>query len=234
MKKYLLFVILFFSHALYAQEEVPTALEKISVNIHDKEAIKRGAKFFAQNCMVCHTMVYMRYDSIAKDAGVVYEKMPINMKTWPLNVTPPDLSLEASRRGVDWIYTYLHSFYSDPSRPFGVNNLLVPNTAMSGILVAYQGQQIRVPEKQLTNKIFHGTYQWYDQLVLQTKGSMTPEQFDATIKDVVSFLQYASTPYQVDQERIGIWVMVFLAILFVLVYLLKREYWKDLKRDHKK
>ena len=81
-------------------------------------------------------MIYLRYDKIAQEAGITYEKMPINVKTWPYGVTPPDLSLEADVRGVDWIYTYLHSFYQDSSRPTGVNNLLVPNTAMPDIVAA--------------------------------------------------------------------------------------------------
>lgn len=233
MKYFLILLVLFFTQIACAQDERPVALEKAPVNIRDYDSIKRGAKFFSTNCMVCHTMVYMRYNKIAEDAGVLYERMPLHTTTWPFGVKPPDLSLEASRRGVDWIYTYLHSFYVDPHRPTGVNDLLVPNTAMPGIIMAYQGQQTLVPENQLSKNIYGGDYQWYDLVELQTQGSMTPEQFDATITDVVNFLQYASEPYKVQQESIGVWVIGYFLIMFILMYLLKRAYWKNLRLRRK-
>jgi ubiquinol-cytochrome c reductase cytochrome c1 subunit len=219
--KYLLYFLLLCSSPLFAEEKT-IALEKVSINIHDTASIKRGASFFATNCMACHTMIYLRYDTLAKKAGVVYERMPINVKEWPFGIKPPDLSLEASVRGPDWIYTYLHSFYVDTSRPTGFNNLLFPNTAMSNILLAYQG-----PQERIKTTI---SSQWYDQLVLIHQGSMTPEQFDDTLKDVVNFLQYAAEPYQIKQHRIGFWALLFLFTFFILIYLLKREYWKDIKK----
>lgn len=198
------------------------------INRSDMESIRRGAKFFATNCMSCHTMVYMRYNKIAQDAGVTYEKMPINVKSWPYGITPPDLSLEADIRGVDWIYTYLHSFYQDPSRPTGVNNLLVHNTAMPAILAPYQGDQQLVPDP--TPDLFN-QYQWYDAVKLVKQGSMKPEEYDAAVTDLVNYLDYAAEPYHQDQVRIGKWVLLFLVVLFVLMYLLKREYWKDVKKN---
>ncbi len=230
MKYFFIFLIFIFANVSLAQEEIPIALEKVQINLSDTQSLSRGAKFFATNCMVCHTLIYMRYNKIAEDAGVLYDKMPINVKTWPNGVKPPDLSLEASRRGSNWIYTYLHSFYIDKKRPNGVSNLLVPTTAMPGIPSIFQGQQIRVPIDQ-DKRIYLWKYQWYDLLALQTPGTMTPEQFDATMTDLVNFLTYASEPYKVQQERLGWWVIGFLLILFIFVYLLKREYWKDVERS---
>ena len=202
-------------------------LSKTPINRADIDSIKRGAKFFATNCMSCHTLRYLRYDKLANEAGITYDKMPLNVKTWPLGVTPPDLSLEAEIRGPDWIYTYLHSFYQDAARPNGVNNLLVPNTAMAGILVPYQGEQI-FQKKPLQDIL--GRMQWYSMVQLTKQGTMTPEEFDATTADVVNFLAYAAEPYYLDQHRLGKWVLAFLAVLFVLMFLLKREYWRDVKK----
>ena len=204
-------------------------LAKAPVDRNDFQSIKRGAKFFATNCMSCHTLIYLRYDKIAEEAGITYDKMPINIKSWPFGVTPPDLSLEADIRGPDWIYTYLHSFYQDAKRPTGANNLLVPNTAMPDIVAPYQGDQVLVPGVVPTGVLYKDT-QWYDFLQLTRQGSMTPEQFDATITDVVNFLVYAAEPYHAEQEKIGWWVLGFLVILFVMMYALKREYWKDVKK----
>ncbi len=229
MKKYLAVIFLFWFAAQAMAETSTIALEKVHTSSRDIESIKRGAKFFAANCMACHTLIYLRYDTLAQQAGVTYEKMPLNVKNWPLNVTPPDLSLAASAYGVDWLYTYLHSFYTDTTRPFGVNNLLRPNTAMPGMLVPYQGQQVLVKDFDSKQKVFNHQLQWYDVLQLQSPGSMTPQQFDATITDVVNFLAYAAEPYKNAQHTLGYWVIGFLLVLFVLTYLLKQAYWRGKK-----
>ncbi len=218
------------STSLFA-EDATIALEKVNVNLRDKHSIERGAKFFAMNCMMCHTMVYLRYNKVAQDAGVTYDKMPVNVKTWPFGITPPDLSLEVSVRGADWIYTYLHSFYMDPSRPTGTNNLLIANTAMSAILTAYQGQQVLASDAKKSQFILDRLPEWYDKLELKSAGSMTPQQFDATITDVVNFLAYAAEPYHNEQVRMGYWVIGFLILFFVLTYFLKKEYWKDVRKE---
>jgi len=221
---------IFFNMA-YAEGTVEgLVLAKAPINQSDMESIKRGAKLFATNCLSCHTLIYLRYDKIAKEAGITYEKMPLNVTNWPNGVVPPDLSLEADVRGIDWIYTYLHSFYKDPARPTGVNNLLVPNTAMPNIVGPYQGEQELVahPMRDLYNNV-----EWYDLLVLKRQGTMKPEEFEIMMADIVNFLAYAAAPYHVEQHRIGFWVILFLCVIFVMLYFLKKEYWKDVKK-HKK
>lgn len=230
MKKYILMVFFLLAPHFCLAETVTPMLEKAPVNIHDTESIKRGAKFFSSICMACHTLIYLRYDKLAQENGVIYEKMPINVKTWPNGIKPPDLSLEANVRGVDWIYTYLHSFYIDHNRPTGFNNLLVPNTAMPGILIPFQGQEQLATDLNIMQKTYDHNYQWYDLIETTAKGSMTSDQFDGLVTDIVNFLQYAAEPYKVEQMKIGRWVIGFLLIFFVLVYLLKKSYWKDLKK----
>lgn len=216
---------------LWAAEAINgLVLEKPTIDPADVASIERGAKFFATTCMSCHTLIYLRYDPIAKKAGITYEKMPINVKDWPYGVKPPDLSLEADVRGTDWIYTYLHSFYVDTKRPTGVNNLLFPDTAMPDMVGPYQGEQVLV-EKPMADLLHQ--YQWYDLVKLTRQGSMAPEEFDRTIADLVNFLGYAAAPYQVEQHKIGYWVIAFLIVLLVFMIKLKREYWRDVKR-HKK
>ncbi len=195
------------------------------INRSDMDSIKRGAAFFVNNCSRCHTLKYLTYDKVALEAGITADKTPANIELF--GVKPPDLSLEADVRGVNWIYTYLHSFYPDPSRPTGANNLLVPNTAMMNVMAPYQGTQelVQDPKRDLWHEV-----QWYDVLKLTDQGSMTPEQFDAATADLVNFLAYAAQPFHIEQERIGKWVLGFLAFLFVLMYMLKNEYWKDVKK----
>lgn len=226
-----LFIILFAMPVMAEEMSAGFELSKTTVDPTDIASIKRGAKFFATNCMSCHTMVYLKYDKIAKEAGITYDKMPINVKTWPYGVTPPDLSLEADVRGANWIYTYLHSFYQDAKRPTGVNNLLVPNSAMPNIVGPYQGEQVKLDEP-VTNMF--GTYHYYDVLKQTKGGTMSANQFDESIRDVVNFLDYAAEPFKAEQQRLGVWVLAFLVFLGVMFYFLKREYWKDIKKSKHK
>lgn len=233
MLRYIFAIILAsFATQIWAEGLPPVeeiALSRAPIDRSDMESIKRGAKLFATTCMSCHTMKYMRYNKIAQDAGITIDKMPLNVTSWPYGVTPPDMSLEASVRGVDWIYTYLHSFYKDPARPTGVNNLLLPNTAMPGIISAWQGEQVLETNKLSPGVINHTIY-WYDLVSLTSQGSMTPGQFDDATTDLVNFLAYAAEPFHEQQQSIGWWVLGFLSIFIVLTYLLKKEYWKDVKK----
>lgn len=228
MKKFFFIVLCLLITCAWSEEEMSLTLDEPNVNLFNIASIKRGAKFFATNCMICHTMVYMRYNNLAKEAGVLYERMPLNIKAWPFNIKPPDLSLEANIRGTAWIYTYLHSFYSDPARPTGYNNLLMPNTAMPGILAPFQGKQVLASDLPTSRTIYLPDYHWYDFLVLENQGMMSPQQFDETMNDVINFLAYAANPYQASQQISGIFVIAFLLVFFILAYLLKKSYWRNL------
>ena len=59
------------------------------------------------------------------------------------------------------------------------------------------------------------------------KGSMTPEEYDAAMRDLVNFLVYVGEPARLQAEAIAPWVLGFLVILFIFAYLLNKEYWKD-------
>jgi len=232
MKNFVLIVLLFCASSIFAAELPTVMLEKPNIDPNDFHSIMRGAKLFATTCMSCHTLIYLRYNKAAEKAGIHYDKMPVNVK-WPAGAVPPDLSLEADYRGISWIYTYLHSFYTDSKRPTGVNNLLVKNTMMPGIIVPLQGHQVLATDLKLSETLMH-EWRWYDVLTLQTQGSMTPQEFDRAMTDVVNFLSFASAPFHYKQERLGWGVLGFLLILLILIYLLKREYWKDLKKTDKK
>jgi ubiquinol-cytochrome c reductase cytochrome c1 subunit len=45
----------------------------------------------------------------------------------------------------------------------------------------------------------------------------------------VNFLVYASEPAATSRKTMGIWVLFALGVLFILTYLLKREFWRDVK-----
>jgi ubiquinol-cytochrome c reductase cytochrome c1 subunit len=152
---------------------------------------------------------------------------PADGKSW-FGKTPPDLSLIARSRGADQLYTFLHSFYLDPSRPTGMNNVVLPAVAMPNVLWELQGLQKAVYEGKTSEdgksveKVFKG-------LEPETKGKLSPEEYDQFVRDLVNFLDYVGEPGQVERRSLGIRVMGFLLILFLLAYALKKEYWKDIK-----
>jgi len=140
-------------------------------------------------------------------------------------VAPPDLSVIARSRGADWLYTFLTSFYLDPSRPTGVNNLVFKDTAMPHVLWELQGWQTPIWRSRIEN----GTKrEVIEGLKLTTPGKLQEAEFQQMVRDLVNFLAYMGEPAQLIRRRLGPWVVVFLGVLLVPVYLLKREYWRDI------
>ena len=61
------------------------------------------------------------------------------------------------------------------------------------------------------------------------KQGQTEADFDQNIRDITNFLDYVGEPAKLIRLKLGKWVLLFLGILFILAYLLKKEYWKDVK-----
>ncbi|HEX6295391.1 MAG TPA: cytochrome c1, partial [Burkholderiales bacterium] len=135
-------------------------------------------------------------------------------KTW-FGVNPPDLSVIARVRGADWLYTYLRTFYRDPKTVTGWNNAVFPNVAMPHALWTLQGER--------------GLDQKTHKLTEISKGAQTVTEYDTTVRDLVNFLVYASEPAATSRKSIGIVVLFVLGVLFIFAYLLKREFWRDVK-----
>ncbi len=217
---------------IFAAGDGVISLEDIKVNVNNKAALLKGAKFFAANCMVCHTMRYLRHDPIAKAAGITLDKMPLKQKEWWLGITPPDLTLLARQRSPDWIYTYLHSFYKDDKRPTGYNNLLVKDINMPNLFVATQGVQVLTARgitlmKEANIRKPH----YYNVLELVQSGSQTPAEFDQDTLNLVTFFVYAADPDRAFRVHMGVWVILFLVIFLILAILLKKAYWQDVPKN---
>ena len=203
----------------------------------DNAALQNGARIFVNYCLNCHSASYMRYnrlqdiglseaqikDNLLFTADKTGEPMRIAMtrddaKVW-FGAAPPDLTIVARSRasefgsGPDWLYTYLRSFYRDEARPTGWNNTVFENVGMPHALWELQGIQV---------KDAHG------KLSIETPGKLTPEQYDEAVADLVAYLQYMGEPVSEFRKSLGVMVIVFLGILLVFAYALKREYWKDI------
>ena len=219
-------------------------LDKVNIKLEDTESIKRGAKLFVQYCLNCHSASLMRYSRIAADMGMTDEDItrqlittgakvgdtmtvtmdPADAKEW-FGTAVPDLSVISRARGDDWLYTYLRSFYRDESRPWGVNNAIFKDVGMPHVLWELQGLQEPVTEMHVYDDGIEREVITGFKLVEQ--GKLNPQEYDAVILDLVTFLSYLGEPSKLQRQALGKWVLLFLALFLVIVYLLKKEYWKD-------
>jgi ubiquinol-cytochrome c reductase cytochrome c1 subunit len=218
-------------------EGMPHANTKVS-NI---AAVQRGAKLYFNYCIGCHSLKYMMYSRIGEDLKLsddqvinslaipgakigdyVRSSMPVeSAKTW-FGKAPPDLSLEARAKGPDWVYNYLKSFYVEPARPVGWNNTVFPGASMPNVLWELQGVQHAEMAAAKQGEEAH-----IEKLVLAQPGKQSAEAFDETARDITTFLQYVAEPAALKREKLGVWVVLYLALFTLLAYVLKTEYWKD-------
>jgi ubiquinol-cytochrome c reductase cytochrome c1 subunit len=218
-------------------------LDEANIDLTDQASLQRGAKYFVNYCLSCHSAKFQRYNRMGRDLGLTEDEVKQNLMfttdkiggtmnvamdpeqsaKW-FGTAPPDLSVITRARGVDWIYTYLRGFYLDEKRPFGVNNKVFPDVGMPNVLWQLQGDQKAVYKIEDHN----GTeVEVLDHLEPASEGTMSPEEFDQVARDLTAFLSYIGEPIQMERKRLGVWVLLFIAVFFVLSYLLKKEYWKD-------
>jgi len=244
MRKYLVIVLLALAPAWVLAAGGGVHLDKANIDPTNKQSLQRGARIFVNYCLSCHSASLMRYERIGNDLGVdeklvsenlmftggkVGELMtvataPDDAKEW-FGTVPPDLTVIARARGVDWLYTYMRSFYQDDSRHIGTNNLVFPDVGMPNVLWELQGTQETVLT---TVKDHDGTEHKVVELELVEPGLQSPKEFDRTVRDLVNFLDYMGEPAKYERRQLGTKVILFLLVFLVLAILLKKEYWKDI------
>jgi len=245
MKKYLVIVLLALAPAwVLAAGGHGVTLEKANIDPTNKQSLQRGARIFVNYCLSCHSAALMRYERIGNDLGVdeklvsqnlmftggkVGELMTVataadDAKAW-FGTVPPDLTVIARARGVDWLYSYMRAFYRDDSRHIGTNNLVFPDVGMPNVLWELQGIQEPVIT---TVKDHDGTEHKVVELELVEPGLQTPKEFDRTVRDLVNFLDYMGEPAKYERRHLGTKVILFLLVFLVLAILLKKEFWKDI------
>jgi len=221
-------------------------LEDAGVDLSDKASLYRGAQTFMDNCASCHSASMMRYGRIAEDLGlsdaqleqlmptklskpgdVIESNMPAEYAQETFGIVPPDLTLTARAQGGDWLYTYLTSFYADPEATWGVNNAVFSDVGMPHVLAAEQGVKQPVYET-------HGEGEDAKQVLVglaepERPGSMSPEAFEEKMRDLTAFMVYMAEPAALKRHQYGPYVLAFLFIFTLIMYLLKREYWRDVK-----
>ena len=213
-------------------------------DVSDIASLQRGARYFVNYCLGCHSAQYVRYNKLAEDLQLSESQLlenlmftgerpfdtmsiamdPDDAARW-FGQAPPDLSLIARSRGVDYVFTFLKSFYVDSSSPTGVDNVVLEGTAMPHVLWELQGTQEAVyeadPERRGEEHMVG--------LELTTPGSLSEHDYEEFVRDIVNFLDYIAEPMQLERQRLGIRVIGFLLVLLLISYMLKKEIWKDVE-----
>ena len=220
---------------------------RADTRVADRASLQRGARNFAGYCLGCHSLKYERWARLGADLAVpeqllqqdlvppgrkasdyIATSMPAaDAETW-FGKVPPDLSLMVRARGADYIYQFLTTFYVDPSRQTGANNLRLPTTAMPDVLseveglkkAVYRTETVMVEGKPKSEQVF-------DHFEMLAPGRLSVAEYEGFVRDTVNFLDYVSDPSQTQRHQLGVWVVLFLLLFTWLAWLVKREYWKD-------
>ncbi len=222
------------------------ALEPAGIDPDNISSLQRGARNFMNYCSGCHGAQYVRYNTIGKALELSEEQLVDNLmfnadKTFETiqasmpsddagrwyGVAPPDLSLVARAKGVDYIYNFLKGFYVEEQSPTGVDNLVLSGTSMPHVLWELQGYQTanfsaHDNEDGSVTKSFEG-------FEVLSAGSMDAEVYDEFVRDTVNFLAYISEPIRSDRRKLGVWVLMFLIFFYIVASMLKKQIWKDVK-----
>ena len=213
-------------------------LDHANNDVSDVASLQRGATYFVNYCMGCHSAKYVRYNRLGEDLQLSdsqlldnlmftgerpFDTMSIAMSPedaarW-FGTAPPDLSLIARSRGTDYVYSFLNGFYADESSPTGVDNTVLEGTAMPHVLWELQGIQ----------EAHHEEHEGEEVTVLEIAqpGLLSEEEYHDVVRDIVNFLDYISEPMQLERQKLGIRVIGFLLVLLLISYMLKKEIWKD-------
>ncbi len=230
-------------------------LDTVKIDLGDQPSLQRGARIFVNYCLSCHSAAYMRYNRMGHDLGISEELvkenllfaadkvgdlmkavMPAEDAKAAFATLPPDLTLVTRGRSPEWFYTYMRSFYQDDKSVSGWNNRVFPHVAMPHVLYEWQGHQqpIYKTVKVVTHVEKDGKQvekiideEKFDHFELVKPGSMTSADYDSAMRDLTNFMVYMGEPAKLERPRIGIYVLLFLAVFLVVAYMLKKEYWKD-------
>ena len=255
MKKLILSLLMalgFVSGAAAAEGGIP--LDRFPTEkLTDLPSLQHGAKLFVNYCLNCHSAAYMRYNRL-RDIGLTEDQIKQNLlfatekvgntmqaaidpkqaKVW-FGANPPDLTVIARSRsgpggtGADYLYTYLRTYYRDDTKATGWNNLAFPSVGMPHALWELQGQRAAKFAEEKDPHDPSKTVHRFAGFEQHTPGTLSPQQYDEAVADLVAYMQWMGEPAQNDRVRLGVWVLLFLALFTVIAWRLNAAYWKDVK-----
>ena len=192
-------------------------LDHANTDISDMASLQNGAKLFMNYCSGCHAIGFMRYNRIAKDLNLsdslVTEHLMFAGEK-PGETITTAMPKEAATK---W-------FGGSPP-----DLSLVARAKGTDWIYTYlrgfyedESKAFGVNNKVLANASM-------PDVLWSLKEGRPEAEFDQDVRDITNFLDYVGEPAKLIRTSLGVWVLLFLGVLFILTYLLKKEYWKDVK-----
>ena len=192
-------------------------LDHANTDISDTASLQNGAKLFMNYCSGCHAIGFMRYNRIAQD---------LNLSD---SLVAEHLMFAGEKPG-ETITTAMPK--EGAAKWFGgtpPDLSLVARSKGTDWIYTYLRGFYEDDSKVfgVNNKVLENASM--PDVLWSLKEGKSEAEFDQDVRDITNFLDYVGEPAKLIRTSLGVWVLLFLGVLLVLTYLLKKEYWKDVK-----
>lgn len=191
--------------------------EHAPVNLHDKASLQHGAQLFLSYCSGCHSAKYLRYERMSQDLEIDPKLVEKYMMFTTDKIGDPIDPKVSQKDQAKW-------FGNAPPDLSLETRFRSPDWVYTYLLNFYPDDK---RPWGVNNRVFKdvGMPHVLDPL----EQELGPEAYEEAVGDLVNFMTYMAEPIRATRERMGFWVLLFLGILFIPVYLLNKEFWKDIK-----
>ena len=192
-------------------------LDHADTDIMDRASLQNGAKLFMNYCSGCHAISFMRYNRIGADLGLSDELITQNLMF--AGSKPGETMVTAMPEGAasKW-FGGVPPDLSLVARSKGTDWIYT-------YLRSFYNDEARIFG--VNNKVLVNASM--PDVLWSLREAQSEAEFDNSVRDITNFLDYVGEPAKLIRLQLGKWVLLFLGVLFVLVYMLKKEYWKDVK-----
>ena len=192
-------------------------LDNADTDIMDRASLQNGAKLFMNYCSGCHAISFMRYNRIGADLGLSDELITENLMF--AGSKPGETMVTAMPEGAasKW-FGGVPPDLSLVARSKGTDWIYT-------YLRSFYNDEARIFG--VNNKVLVNASM--PDVLWSLREAQSEAEFDNSVRDITNFLDYVGEPAKLIRLQLGKWVLLFLGVLFVLTYMLKKEYWKDVK-----
>lgn len=204
------------SSSIFANSE-HLHLEEAHTDIHNQKSLQNGAKLFMNTCSGCHSIKFMRYNRIGQDLGLTQKQVEDNL-IFADHKFGETITNNINHKGAHKWFGKVPPDLSLTARSRGTDWIY-------SYLNGFYKDESRTFG--VNNHILAGASM--PDVLWKLRADLPKQEFENQIRDITNFLDYVSEPAKLIRLSLGWWVLGFLAVLFILSYLLKKEYWRDVK-----
>ena len=234
------------------------ALQSANIDLDDKASLQRGAKYYANYCMGCHSLKFSRYNRMAKDIGLNADNgfsdddvtallkenliftrdedgKQVNTGSLMKTAYSSKAAAEAFGTAVPDLSLVGRSRGADWIYSYlkgfyldGSRPMGVNNTVFKDVGMPHVLAGLQGYQILEHSKGAEHGEHAAPKLVLTKPGKLSAGEYDRVVKDLTGFLAYVSEPAQLSRKMYGILVLLFLVLFFGVALLLEKEYWKDI------